>query len=115
MQNRQRSEGVFRSLGLLKTDGEGLLARWAVSIAVSLQGISQGRTPLPRSRNLLKAAIAAFLHFAPLPSPVLLSLSFVHALILIQWQSKPNLSLAKIATKLKFVYFVFILRLYFQI
>lgn len=115
MQNRQNNEGVLRSLGLLKTEGEGVLTPWAVSIAVSLQGISQGRTPLQRSLNLLKAAIAAFLHFAPLPRPVLLSLSFVHALILIQWQSKPNLSLAKIATKLKFVYFVFILRLYFQI
>ena len=115
MQHRQNKERVLRSLCLLNSEGEGVLAPWVVSIAVRLQGISQGRTPLQRSRNLLKAAIAAFFQFPPLPSAVLLSLWFVHTLILIQWQSKPNLSLAKIATKLKFVDFVFILRLYFQI
>ncbi len=37
------------------------------------------------------------------------------SLILIQWQSKANLSLAEIATELKFVDFIFILRLYFQV
>ena len=90
MQHRQNNEWVFRSLCLLKREGEELLAPWTVSIA-------------------------AFFPFPPLPSAVLLSLLLVHTLILIQWQSKPNLSLAKIATKLKFVDFIFILRLYFQI
>ncbi len=40
---------------------------------------------------------------------------FPNTLIVLQWQSKSHLALSEIATELKFIDFIFILRLYFQV
>ncbi len=40
---------------------------------------------------------------------------FPNTLIVFQWQSKSHLALSEIATELKFIDFIFILRLYFQV